>query len=181
MPSAQPRIVPEPAVTAEQRVTAFVRRHQAATWRFLRCLGCPNAEADELTQDALLLALRRDQFDVADAPASAFLRATARNLWLHRRRDDARRARRLLAAVEVRWQRDAAADGGSRWLDALQHCIDALQQRARTAIELFYHQQQSRAAVGRALGIGEHGARVLLQRVRAALRSCIEKRSNDEG
>lgn len=164
---------PPPATDA---LEAFVRRHQGAVWRFLRALGCPAHEADDLTQDTFLLALDRRQHQRDDAAAAAFLRQTAKHLWLHRRRDDRRRAERLLAAADQLWRQDCERDDGAGWLAALELCLQQLEARSRRALELVYGERASRAELAAALGLGEHGARTLLQRVRAFLRDCIERR-----
>lgn len=161
---------------ATDALEAWVRRHQTAVWRFLRALGCPLHEADDLTQDTFLLALDRRQHERDDASAAAFLRQTAKHLWLHRRRDDQRRAQQLLAAAEQLWQRDCAHDDGAGWLETLELCLQSLASRSRRALELFYGEQKTRAELAAELGIGEHGARTLLQRVRAFLKDCVNRR-----
>ncbi len=158
-------------------VERFVRRHQADVWRFLRALGCQGADAEDLTQDALLLALERGLTDWTDAAAAAvFLRRAARFLWLRRHRDATRRERRVIERAAELWERDCADDNGSAWLDALQRCVEALPERSRRALELRYRDDASRDSIANELGIGAHGARTLLQRLRAALRGCIERR-----
>jgi RNA polymerase sigma-70 factor (ECF subfamily) len=158
---------------ADEAAAAFVRRHQRALWRFLRAIGCPAWAADEVAQDALLLALDRR---IADADAPAFLRQTAKFHWLRRQRDDRRAAERLAAAAERLWQRDCAADDGDGLIAALRACVEALPPRSRLAVQLAYGEEQSRAELAVELGVGEHGARTLLQRVRKALKDCVERR-----
>ena len=74
-------------------VGAFVVRHQTGLWRFLRACGCGGQQAEEIAQDALLVALRKGLAGGgADDAAGAFLRETAKHLWLRTQRDDRRRA-----------------------------------------------------------------------------------------
>ena len=161
---------------ATDPVAAFVGRHQVATWRFLRVLGCRGLEAEAIVQDALVLALQKgvDAFD--DAAAAAFLRQTSKHLWLRTQRADRRRAERHAAAAELAWQRDLGADDGAGWLAALTHCLEELPERSRRALDATYRDGLGRAALASELGIGEHGVRTLLQRLRATLRTCIERR-----
>ena len=152
---------------------AFVHAHQRGLWRFLRAIGCPGHAADEVAQDALLLALDRA---VADAEAPAFLRQAAKFLWLRRQRDDRRAAEHLVAAAERLWQRDCERDDGDGLIVALRACVEALPPRSRLAVQRTYGDDSSRAELAAEFGLGEHGVRTLLQRVRKALRDCIERR-----
>ncbi len=160
---------PDPRTDA---ATAFVRRHQRGVWRFLRAIGCPAHAADEVAQDALLLALDRA---IADDQAAAFLRQTAKYYWLRRQRDAGRATARLLDLGERLWQRHCAPDDGDDQLTALRRCIEHLPPRSRLAIERTYGFDLGRRELAAELGISEHGVRTLLQRVRAALRKCIER------
>ncbi len=157
-------------------VAAFVRRHQAAVWRFLRVLGCRGQQADAIAQDALVTALQKGIERSPDGDARAFLRQTARHLWLREQRDDRRRRERHAALAGRAWQRDVADGDGAGWLDALDRCLQQLPQRSRHALERTYRDGLGRAQLGAELGIGEHGVRTLLQRLRAGLRDCIERR-----
>jgi RNA polymerase sigma-70 factor (ECF subfamily) len=157
--------------------TEFVRRHQAGVWRFLRALGCPAHVADDLTQDALLVALRRNvQRTHEAAAAAAFLRQTARHLWLRTLRDERRRAAKLAEAAESLWRQDCAEDDGAGVLAALAQCVASLPERSRLVLERCYRDEAGRAELARELELSEHGVRSLLQRLRKALRDCIDRR-----
>ena len=168
-PSDRVRTEPDP-------VAAFVARHQTATWRFLRVLGCRGQQAEAIALDALVLAVGKGMHTAAPGEVAAFLWRTCRHLWLREQRDDRRRAERHAEAVELLWRRDHAADDGAGWLDALDSCLAELPERSRRALEATYRDGLGRAELGAELGIGEHGVRTLLQRLRAALRTCIERR-----
>lgn len=166
----------EPERPEPDALAAFVRRHQTATWRFLQVLGCRGQQAEAIAQDALVLALQKGLDAAEPAEAAAFLRQTGKHLWLREQRDDRRRAERHAAAAELLWQRDLGQDDGAGWLDALARCLDELPERSRRALDATYRDGLGRAELGAELGIGEHGVRTLLQRLRAALRECIERR-----
>lgn len=178
----QPRPIHEPAASPGDPVAGFVRRHQVAVWRFLGVLGCRGQQAEAIAQDALVIALQRgfgsaaraDEAD--DGAAAAFLRQTAKHLWLREQRDDRRRAERHAEAAEIAWQRELGHDDGAGWLDALDRCLRELPPRSRQALERTYRDGLGRSELGAELGIGEHGVRTLLQRLRAVLRECIERR-----
>lgn len=160
----------------EDRVDAFVRRHQTGLWRYLRLCGCRGAATEDAAQEALVVAIRRGLVDEPDAVAAAFLRQSARFVWLRDQRDERRRAARQADAAERIWQRALVDDDGAGWLDALERCLDGLPERSRFALQRTYRDGLGRGELGAELGIGEHGVRTLLQRLRAALRDCIERR-----
>lgn len=168
--------MPAPAGDDADPTATFVRRHQAWVWRFLRVLGCRGQQAEAIAQDALVIALQRGIAAGSDGEARAFLRQTAKHLWLREQRDERRRAERHAAAAELVWQRECADDDGAGWLAALDRCLEELPERSRTALTRTYRDGLGRAELGAELGIGGHGVRTLLQRLRAALRTCIERR-----
>jgi hypothetical protein len=45
--------------TAADPLAELVRSHQQAVWRWLRSLGCPPAEADDLTAETFVVAHRK--------------------------------------------------------------------------------------------------------------------------
>jgi RNA polymerase sigma-70 factor (ECF subfamily) len=155
---------------------ALVRRHQTGLWRYLRSLGAPPELAEDLLQDTFLVALRKLEHDQGHGATAAFLRQTARHLYLRRRRDQGRREQILVELADQLWQRDCSDDGGERWLAALRACLELLEGRARQAIQLFYGDGQDRLATAAALGMKPNGLKTLLQRVRASLRACIGRR-----
>jgi RNA polymerase sigma-70 factor (ECF subfamily) len=65
----------------------LVERHQSGVWRYLRALGCDPVLAEDLTQDTFLAVLRQPFEEYSEAATAAYLRRTARNLYVnsHRR------------------------------------------------------------------------------------------------
>ena len=143
-------------------------------------LGARAHEADDLTQEAFVVALRKGVMSLPPAAVAAFLRRTARFLFLRHRRDEPD-AVELADAVDERWLRDCEADGGEALLARLRGCVDDLPGRARQAIRASYglvdDREHDRAAVAHALGLQPDGLKTLLQRARALLRTCLERRS----
>lgn len=158
-------------------VTAFVRQHQTALCRFLRLCGA-GSHAEEIAQEAFLIAIRRGFAAETATPARAFLRQTAKHLWLRRQRDERLRLTRQAEVAEHLWQQQIAPheDSGDAWLEALATCMEQLPERARSALERTYRDGLGRAELGTELGIGEHGVRSLLQRLRKTLKDCIQRR-----
>src|SRR5688572_14786756 len=81
----------------------LVRQHLLRVWRYLRGQGARAHDADDLTQETFLVALRRDATRLEPAAAAAFLQHTARYLFLRRRRGD-RASTELADAVDALWQ-----------------------------------------------------------------------------
>ncbi len=148
-------------------------------WRYLRMHGATAHEADDLVQEAFVVALQKGALALEPAAAFTFLRRTARFLFL-RRRQGGLEATLLADAVDELWSRDCAADGGAGLLDALRRCLSRLTGRARRAVELSYglgeHDPASRDDVAAALGLQPNGVKTLMQRARQQLRTCIEAR-----
>ncbi len=170
--SVQPPIAPS-------STDALVRRHVHGVWRYLRMHGADAHVADDLAQEAFVIALQRGAAQLEPAATAAFLRRTARFLFLRhlRDRDD---AVQLADAVDELWQRDCAGDDGEALLDALRACVGELQGRAQRAVELCYgigrEAPRDRDAAAAELGLQPNGWKTLLQRVRQQLRTCLERR-----
>lgn len=161
--------------TPESGVEAFVARHQAGVWRYLRALGCEAARAEEHSQDALLAALHHDVHELAHVEASRWLRKAAKNLYLMELRKEKRRPMWVdLDEVDAAWSAMRGdEDGGSAALTRLNRCLLTLTPRDRELIARRYEQQEPRGVIANAFGIGEAGVKQALRRVRDKLRDCV--------
>jgi len=176
--------MPEVAPAAQASAGDLVQRHLRAVWRYLRTLGAPPDVADDLTQEAFVVALRRGASELPPAATATFLRRTARFLFLHHLRDrhrDAANATELADAVDELFAREDAAGGSDEQLERLRACVASLPPRSRLAIERCYglgaDSDASRAAAATELGLQPNGLKTLLQRIRQALRDCLERRN----
>jgi len=178
-PTAEPADTAPPRDRAPGQPEQVVREHLHAVWRYLRMHGASPHEADDLAQEAFVIALQKDAAHLAPAATATFLRRTARFLFLRLRRAGPD-AVQLADAVDELWDRDCGADGGDARLDALRTCLGELTDRARSAVELSYGLRtldpQSRARIAAELGLQENGVKTLMQRVRQQLRACVERR-----
>jgi len=157
---------------------AAVERHRAALWRYLRVLGADDATADDLVQEAFVVALERPEFDASNAAATfAFLRTTARHRWLKSCRSAMTR-REVEHADEV-WDQNCQGDGGD-YVAALRQCVDAMPERSRELLEATYHDRLGRSETARTFGMSENGIKSALRRLRAALHECIERRRSEQ-
>lgn len=160
-----------------------IHQHLPRVWRYLRMHGADAHAADDLAQEAFVIAIRKGALGFAPAATATFLRRTARFLFLRRCRDR-RRAIELADHVDELWARDSAADAGDDLLVRLRACVERLPERSRRAVELSYglgsarsstDDTSTRTAVAQVLGLQENGLKTLLQRVRQQLRTCIER------
>lgn len=172
-PAALRTAPPQPMSALE----AFVRDHQAGVWRYLRLLGAPAADADDLLQETFLRFLARTEPHPA---APAMLRTIARGLWVDRHRWLQRhRARAWALDVDHALAAVATDDHQERWLDALRECRAKLTERARRALDLAYRDGCGRDAMAHELGLAPNTVRNLLASTRELLRQCIERRIHD--
>ena len=160
---------------------AFVRRHQADPWRYLRLSGCPAHLADDLVQDALLAALHKRIDQLPEADATLWLRGAVRNLWrAHLRSERRRPAQADLDLADLAMARHAGNDGGDQAVRALRDCLQSLEGRARRAMHLRYADDAPRTAIASALSLTEDGVKSLLRRTRQLLGECVARRLRRE-
>jgi len=145
--------------------------HRRAVWTYLRMLGAKATDADDLTQEALLVLVRQQ---VPPPAPRRFLLRTARNLFFGSRRAERRRPQPTawIEAVDRTWHAQAASGD---WLDALERCRARLSERQRRALHLHYGRGLRFDEAAPELGLRPNGLKTLLQRVRAALRTCLEE------
>jgi DNA-directed RNA polymerase specialized sigma24 family protein len=169
---------PASAIAPARAPDADLRVRVRTLWRYLRVHGATGNEAEDLAQEAFVIALQKGALAAEPPALQAFLQRTARFLFLRLRKAGARQ-QRVADEVDELWQRDCARDGGDALVDAARACVEQLDGRARTAVEMSYGfggGEHSRAAIAQALGMEPNGVKTLLQRVRERLRECIERR-----
>ncbi|MGE3172805.1 MAG: RNA polymerase sigma factor [Planctomycetota bacterium] len=162
---------------AAEGLASLVERHRRRVWRYLRVLGADAGAADELLQDVFVVAWRRGLEERGGAATFAFLRATARHLWLkHGRRRGPVRDVEEADRVWDEAHRDGWGGDDDGWLAALRACVEQLPQKSRALVEARYGRELGRAELAREFGLSAAGAKTALRRVRDALRECVERR-----
>lgn len=162
---------------------AWVRRHMKAPWRYLLACGCPVDVADDLLQEAMLAALHKRVPELDDGDAKAWLKGAVRVLWrAHLRRlGTSRRALQVRAELAERAMTQCTArDDGDTFLAAVRSCFEAIDGRARRAIELRYLGDAPRDVIAAALDIRIDGVKSLLRRTLDLLRQCVQRRLDAE-
>ena len=132
-------------------------------------------------QQEVFIEVLRGKFEYLGEPeTSAWLRRAAK----HRFISTVRRRRRApvvrnLDDVDVEWAEFAGSLDGDLRVEFLRACIATLPDRSRRALELRYRLETSREDMAAALGMKEAGVKTLLERVRAVLRECVQRRMGD--
>jgi RNA polymerase sigma-70 factor (ECF subfamily) len=157
-------------------LAALVREHQADIWRYLRYLGAPTNDADDLTQETFL-AIARTPFELRSrGETAAYLRTAARNQLLMLRRRQSRQISTVeLSAAEAVWA-ESAGDRFDGFLELLRTCCETLTGRARQAVDRFYREGRTREQLAGEFEISIDGVKTLLRRTRSILRDCINRR-----
>ena len=169
--------VAKPAEHAPEPGASLVP-HLAAVRRYLRFLGAERADLDDLVQEVLLAAVRSF---AAVEPTLPWLLVTARNaLRQHLRRLGRRHEVADLDRLDAAWATQMGDDAGQSKREALVLCLQSLPERSRRAVLLRYQEGLSREAIAAQTGLGVEGVKSLLERVRAALAGCIERRVRHE-
>jgi RNA polymerase sigma-70 factor (ECF subfamily) len=159
---------------------ALVREQHRRLLAYALALTRRNEAAEDLTQDALLIA-HRDlaKFDAA-RDFGAWVRGIIRMKYLEwtRSRRMERMSEAQIEAIEAQhreWDR-AAEEGRGDALAALRSCREELGNHIAETLDLFYSDQQSCADIAARLKTSEVVVRKRLQRAREALGDCLEKR-----
>lgn len=168
-----------PVTSVELLATDPLHANLTTLWRYLRMHGAKPEQAEDLAQEAFVLALRKGALRFDPPARLAFLQRTARFLFLRACRARDPQTIALADAVDTLWQRDCA-DGGDQLMADVRGCVAELGERARRAVESAYgldgDDPASRAQIAAELGLQENGVKTLLQRAREALRACLERK-----
>lgn len=156
----------------------IVRHHQRDVWRVVASALRDAEGSEDLAQQAFINAYMKLDTYQEGADFGAWIRTIARNLVrneLRRRGREDHRMRHYHRWLAARHENAAEAERAERELSqALRRCREELAPTAARALELRYEQGEDFGAIAAELGRTVAAARQLLQRVRAALRRCVD-------
>lgn len=161
---------------------AQVRREQAGLRAFIRSLGLRPEAADDVAQEAFVVAFRKLQTFERGTNFGAWVRTIARFLASKELRREERRQRllgeqvaELLAEWEASGEPGPAEAAGAR-AAALRACLAELPERGRRLIQQRYFENLAPAVIASQEGRTANDVRQALFRLRAALHACITRR-----
>jgi RNA polymerase sigma-70 factor, ECF subfamily len=150
------------------------RDHGVDLQRFLRVLGASHTEAEDCAQEAFLQAIKTPP---VPGNTAAWLRTVAKNAYLKALRKTRKVIAVDMATIEQDWAAVAGDDGAQSTVDALKQCISLLNDKERKALHLRYTLNASREVMAEDLGLSDGGIKNLLERVKAKLKECVERRT----
>jgi len=165
----------ETASPADALPATAVHRHLRGLYRFVRALGADAELAADLCQEAFVVAWRKGGAAMPDRALGAFLRRSARLLWLQHHRRERRREKAIAAAAERLWVDEA--DRRDERFAALRACVERLRGRAASAVRLAYGEGRGRSEIAAELGLRSNGVKTLLARTRRWLAECVGRQS----
>src|SRR5260221_6111091 len=159
---------------------ALVREHHRRLLAYGLALTRRNEVAEDLVQDALLIAHRDlGKFD-ADRDFGAWVRGIVRMKYLEwtRSHRTERMSESQLEELDARhrdWDRAAEESRGDD-LEALRRCREELGEHIADTLDLYYSDRHSCAEIAARLNVTEVVVRKRLQRARDVLGDCLQKR-----
>jgi len=170
---------------SSEKFIAYVRENHAGLRGFVRSLGVAPMWVDDLAQEALVIAYEKmDEFD-EKRDFGAWVRGIARNLVINERRKDARRKRILsdnltevlVASTSVpESELEEKGDRAQAKVSALRECLKRVPEKSRSLVQAKYEEELSAPDIASKLNMTSAAVRKSLERVRAALRKCMEER-----
>ena len=132
--------------------------------------------AEELYQEVTIRMLERESDFTKGTNFGAWARAFARRTVLEeqRRRGKLRLSQEAVEAVEEEMQ--GVEKGHMARREALQHCMQKLDVKARKLIDLRYKEGMSMKDIGPRMSRSGPAAQVALSRIRVLLSRCIRRR-----
>jgi len=171
-------------VEARDVFEILAKEHEQMLYAYLRSVIYDPHAAEDLYQEALLVAWNRLPDYDKERPFGAWLRGIARNLVLaHCRKHGRNRVLafndELLDGVAAKFD-DLEADLPGDWdvkLEALRQCMGSLGPQDREVVTRHYQSDEDCQTISSGTGLGVEVVKKRLQRARAALADCIQRRS----
>ncbi len=150
---------------------------------YLASIGVPLYCVDDLAQEVYLAWFRASEQRPPEVVPVRWLKGIARRMALNFFRSSKRNEDKRLAVVaellateslDVPMPADESAEA------ALKHCLGEVSEKNRAVLRLRYEEDLPSNLVGERLGMTAEAVRILLMRLRAALRACITNQMKNE-
>jgi RNA polymerase sigma-70 factor, ECF subfamily len=150
---------------------------------YLAALGVPPGCVDDLAQEAFLAWYRAPGQRPAEVEPVRWLKGSARRMALNFFRVSKRAGERHAAVVAELLATEplelpVRADDGAA--AALEHCLGEVPEKNRAVLRLRYEENLASHDIAARLGTTAVAVRILLMRLREALRDCIARRLAEE-
>ncbi len=173
---------PESKRIFDQEMVDFVTMWapiQSGVWMYINSTVPDFHEAEDIMQRVAVVVVRKfDQYDANEGSFLGWVTGIVRFEILNWRRTKARgklvfdeATLKVLSEVQPDVQDELMGMG-----DALGHCLSKTSQRNQALIAMRYQEGVKPAGIAERLGTSSESVRVMLHRVRCALRKCIEGR-----
>jgi RNA polymerase sigma-70 factor (ECF subfamily) len=167
---------PPGAPARRETIELLVKEHEAYVRSLALRLSPDPAEADDIAQEAFLIAFRKlDMLDVR-RDLRPWLAATVRNLS-HRAWEEALRNQRLKRDALAEYLEILAEEPSGLYAEpakaALRNCLMKLPERSRTLLNLRYNMNLTSEAIAGQITTSAEAVRMALVRTRELLRACI--------
>jgi RNA polymerase sigma-70 factor (ECF subfamily) len=162
----------------KQIIERFVRENEAYTRSIALRLAPNRSDADDIAQEAYLVAVRRIADLDLEKDIRPWLAGVVRNLcrkaWEKSIRED-----KLKNDALARFVEDLAGQKPtSKWYDrkdALRKCSERLPSRSRELLNLRYNLDLTSGEIAQKISSTAQAVRTALQRIRYGLRDCIQQ------
>ena len=167
------------AARSEQFTTLWTAAQPTIT-AYIRTLVPDFQQAEEVLQRVAIALFRKfDQYD-AQRPFGAWAVGVAKYEVLYHRRRHAtdRHVFNDELVEELSLSYEQFLDEADPFREALERCLDELHGRPKKAVTLKYEHGLGSSAIASRLRISTGAVRILLWRARAALKECVERKTN---
>ena len=163
---------------------ALVREHQAGLRAFIRALGADEAWVDDLAQEVFIVAYKKqDQFRKED-DFGKWLRGIARRQVMGERTKTARRYRILHDGItdillNLGIEKHEPEPGRVKAVETMKGCVKQLPEAQQELLQSRYQEGRQAKDLATELQSTAAAIRKQLQRIRSAVRKCMEHKTSE--